>query len=176
MTRGYVKILLFIIMLPLFIVACGSEETETFVPRRAHPRIAEKKAPDEGLAPVEHKKISADKPRRNPFLSYIIVRKGREKAKRIKGPLECCALELFRVTAVVLSGESSYALINAPDGKRYIVRRGDLIGQNSGRIVKIDSGGLKVREYQRDDDGRVVSFKDRSLKILTKEEGGITTR
>ncbi len=172
MTRGLIKLLL-VITLPLLLVACGSDETETFVPKRAHPRIAEKK-PDETLPRMEHKKISMERPRRNPFLSYIIVRKGREKAKRIKGPLECCELDLFRVMAVVLSGDSSYALVQSPDGKRYIVRRGDLMGQKSGRIIKIDSTGIKVREYIRDDDGRVVSFKDRPLKILTREEGGIT--
>ncbi|MFQ5353674.1 MAG: pilus assembly protein PilP [Thermodesulfobacteriota bacterium] len=109
-------------------------------------------------------------------MSYIIIRKAKEKVERVKGPLECCSLDLFRVMAVVLSGDSSYALVNAPDGKRYIVRRGDLMGLAGGRIIKIDSDGLKVRVYKRDDDGRAVSFNDEALKILTKEEGGISTR
>ena len=51
-----------------------------------------------------------------------------------------------------------------------------LIGLAGGRIIKIDSDGLKVREYTRDNEGRALSFKDRALKILTKEEGGIPTR
>jgi len=175
MTRRYLKIF-FVALLPLLLVACGSEDSETFVPRRAHPKQAGKKAAEELPPRLEYKKISLEKPRRNPFLSYIIVKKSREKKTRIKGPLECCSLELFRVTAVVLSGDSSYALVQSPDGKRYIVRRGDLMGQRGGRIIKIDSSGIKVREYIRDDDGRVVSFKDRPLKILTREEGGIAAR
>ncbi len=175
MTRRYVKIL-FVILLPLLLAACGSNDSETFVPKRAHPKVTGKNAAEETMPRMEHKKISAERPSRNPFLSYIIVRKSREKRERIKGPLECCDLNLFRVMAVVVSDNGSYALVHAPDGKRYIVRRGDLMGQNSGRVIRIDSGGIKVREYMRDDDGRVVSFKDRSLKILTKEEGGITAR
>ncbi len=175
MAFRYLKIL-FIILLPLFVMACGSNETNNFVPKRAHPKVAVAKPVTDEYAQMEHKKISLEKPSRNPFLSYIIVRKGREKVKRIKGPLECCSLDLFRVMAVVLSGDSTYALVHAPDGKRYIVRRGDLMGQRGGRIIKIDTSGLKVREYTRDDDGRVISFNDRPLKILTKEEGGITAR
>jgi len=175
MTFRYIKIL-FVILMPLFVVACGSNDSDTFIPRRAHPKAAVAKAEKDKYTYLEHKKISLERPRRNPFLSYIIVRRGRQKAERIKGPLECCSLELFRVMAVVLSGDRSFALVNAPDGKRYIVRRGDLMGQNGGKIIKIDTSGLKVREYERDDNGRVMSFKDRPLRILTKEEGGITTR
>jgi len=175
MAFRYIKILL-LILLPLAVIACGSGETEKFVPKRAHPKVVAPKPAADEYANIDQRKISLEKPARNPFLSYIIVRKGREKVKRIKGPLECCDLDLFRVMAVVLSGDSSYALVNAPDGKRYIVRRGDLMGQKGGRIIKIDSNGLKVREYVRDDEGRVLSFKDRPLNILTKEEGGITAR
>jgi Tfp pilus assembly protein PilP len=175
MAFRYMKIL-FVLLMPLFVVACGSNDSDTFIPRRAHPKVAVSGADKDKYVHLEHKKISLERPRRNPFLSYIIVRWGRKKAERIKGPLECCSLELFRVMAVVLSGDRTFALVNAPDGKRYIVRRGDLMGQNGGKIIKIDTSGLKVREYERDDNGRVVSFKDRRLKILTKEEGGITAR
>ncbi len=175
MARQYTRIL-FVILLPLFLVACGSDDSETFVPKRAHPRTAAEKPAAPDTLQVEDQKTAFEKPKRNPFLSYIIVRKGKEKAKRVKGPLECCDVNLFRVTAVVLSGDSSYALVNAPDGKRYIVRRGDLMGLVGGRIIKIDSDGLKVREYVRDEDGRVLSFNDRALTILTKEEGGISAR
>jgi len=175
MVFRYTKFL-FVLILPFFVMACGSNDSEKFVPKRAHPRVAPAQAQPDALSYVEHPKISRERPNRNPFLSYIIVRRGKEKTTRIKGPLECCSLNLFRVIAVVLSGDSSYALVNAPNGKRYIVRRGDLMGQMGGRIIKIDSNGLKVREYERDEDGRVIAFKDRPLTILTKEEGGINTR
>ncbi len=175
MAFRYMKIL-FVILLPLFMVACGSNDRVKFVPKRAHPKVAATEPDVDEFAQLAHKQISLEKPRRNPFLSYIIVRKGRKKVTRIKGPLECCNLNLFRVMAVVLSPDSTYALVHAPNEKRYIVRRGDLMGQQGGRVIKIDRSGLKVREYARDDDGRVISFKDWPLKIVTKEEGGITTR
>ncbi|MFQ5428020.1 MAG: pilus assembly protein PilP [Thermodesulfobacteriota bacterium] len=175
MARRYMKIL-FVILVPLFITACGSDDSETFVPKRAKPKVvvADPVISEGNL--IESRQAGFEKPKRNPFLSYIMVRKGKEKVQRIRGPLECCGLNLFRVMAVVLSGDSSYALVHAPDGKRYIVRRGDLMGLVGGRVVKIDSDGLKVREYTRDDEGRALSFKDRELKILTKEEGGISAR
>lgn len=175
MTRRYIKIL-FLIIVPLVLVACGSDDSETFVPKRAHPKVAAKPAVVADGLSVEHQKVGFERPRRNPFLSYIIVRKGKEKVKRVKGPLECCDLNLFRIVAVVLSGDSSYALVHAPDGKRYIVRRGDLMGLVGGRIIKINSNGIKVREYIRDENGRAISTNDRALTILTKEEGGITAR
>ena len=171
----YVKILL-LAALALGLASCGSKETRPLRPRRARPRPAAGKPAEPALPTIEHKRINPEKPRRNPFLSYIIVRKGREAHKRIKGPLECCDLDLFRVMAVVLSKNGSYALVSAPDGKRYIVRRGDRMGLNGGRIIRIYSEGLKVREYARDDEGRIVSHRDRTLKILTREEGGITRR
>jgi len=175
MVFRYMKIL-FVILLPFVLMACGSGDKAKFVPKRAHPKVAATEPEVAEFAQLAHKQISLEKPSRNPFLSYIIVRKGREKVKRVKGPLECCNLNLFRVIAVVLSPDSTYALVHAPDTKRYIVRRGDLMGQRGGRVIKIDRSGLKVREYARDDDGRVTSFKDWPLKILTKEEGGITAR
>ena len=79
--------------------------------------------------------------------------------------MECCELNLFRLVAVVLSPESSYALVESPDKKRYIVRRGDLIGAMAGKITRINAKSITVREYDRDVTGKVISTNDEELRL-----------
>jgi type IV pilus assembly protein PilP len=111
-------------------------------------------------APVES---TAEVKQRNPFQSYILLAKI-EGAKKVKGPLECCELSMFKLQAVVLGQENAFALVLAPDGKRYIVRRGDIIGAMGGRIIRIEPKSIIVREVNVQD-GKAVSSNDTELRL-----------
>ena len=103
--------------------------------------------------------------RRNPFLSFVIISRDADKVVKIRGPLECCELNLFRLVAVVVSQESSYALVESPAKKRYIVRRGDIIGARDGKITRINAKSITVREYDRDISGKIISTNDEELRL-----------
>ena len=67
--------------------------------------------------------------------------------------------------AVVSGIGAPRALVQAPDGKRYIVKRGDQIGLKSGKVFSITKGGIKVRVPILDDDGKLVSSTDYELAL-----------
>ena len=80
-----------------------------------------------------------------------------EKPARERTPLECCDLMTFKVSAVVVSPSGNYALLQASDGKRYIVKKGDRIGLKDGTIVHIGKDVLVVEEIEKDQDDKVLA-------------------
>ena len=168
MTRN-LKILLALGAISLLLVSCKSEQTESTGRFKRAP--VPKPAPVEEAASVYTDELGAydaNASRRNPFLSFIVISRGADKAVKIKGPLECCELNLFRLVAVVVSSENSYALVESPDKKRYIVRRGDLIGAMDGKITRINTRSITVREYARDAGGKIISTSDEELRLPVK--------
>lgn len=108
---------------------------------------------------------------RNPFQSHIILMKAAPGAsQKIRGPLECCEISMFKVMASVVgvSDAEGFALIQAPDGKRYVVRRGDVLGARDGKVIKIHSNGIMIREFTRDEDGTIKSTEDIELRLEKK--------
>ncbi|MBE7415713.1 MAG: pilus assembly protein PilP [Deltaproteobacteria bacterium] len=107
---------------------------------------------------------------RNPFQSHLIASRGIDGPVRIKGPLECCELNSFKLMAVVVGSADSegYALIQAPDSKRYVIRRGDTLGTREGKVVKFTSNAVVVREVSRDAEGKVRSSEDVDLRLPEK--------
>ncbi len=162
-----------IALLPLALMACGKDQPQQVKPvKRASKPVAPpaeeaqavQKAPE-----IKPEEFSAKY--RNPFLSNILVMREKVGVKKIKGPLECCNLEQFSIVAVVVSRDSGYALVMGPDKKRYIVRRGDAMGPRDGHVIKITRDGLVVREYVRDENGKIVSSQDTELDLPSKKEG-----
>jgi Tfp pilus assembly protein PilP len=167
------KILFVVAAIPLLLVSCKSEQSPTSG-RFKRAKIS-KPAPVEAVAPDDaalKKRVASKASRRNPFLSYIAISTGAEKAVKVKGPLECCELNLFRLVAVVVSPDSSFALVESPDKKRYIVRRGDLIGRMDGKITRINTRSITVREYEKDVSGKVISTSDEELRLPTDKGSG----
>lgn len=162
-------------LLPLALAACGKDQ-----PKQAEPvKKARPAAPSPVPSPaVDEKKETEVKPEafdaryRNPFQSHIVMMQGRESSKKIRGPLECCDLDQFTIVAVVVGPDSAFALVQAPDAKRYVVRRGDVMGPRDGKVVKITESGLVVREYVRDEDGAIVTTQDIEVNLPAKKEGG----
>lgn len=156
--------------LSLSLFACKKEEPPPEQPvKRAEPakQAAAQAAPAQLDASAKIEPSVTDASRhRNPFQSHVILLRGiGDGAKKIKGPLECCELTLFRVHAVVAAKDGAFALVQAPDGKRYVVRKGDVIGTKEGKVIKIDGRAITVREFTKDQDGKVLSAEDTEVKI-----------
>lgn len=154
-----------------FLSACGGgEQKGSAAPAAASAPSAVKKVEVEALKPVVAEKMS-EAPLKNPFQSYVLIKRGEiDSSVVIKGPLECCEIATFKVVAALVSGDNPYALVSAADNKRYIVRIGDRIGLNSGKIVSINTGGLTVREQLKDIDGNIVKVNDVKLNVLEGSE------
>ncbi len=169
--NGRFKIFILLLVAPLFLVSCGSQAPQDeWKPKRAkvkRPDAANARLAGEKAAKIKamEKEMISKGPEGNPFLSDIIIRKAAESDEQLKGPLECCAISLFRLLAVVVGSDSSYALVQAPDGKRYIVRKDDRIGTRGGKVIKIDGTGLIIRENNYSVSGKVVSASDTVLML-----------
>jgi Tfp pilus assembly protein PilP len=145
------------------LISCSKKEEVKVAPVKKATPAQPSNAPVPAIniaAPVES---TVEVKQRNPFQSFILVMRG-EGSKKAKGPLECCELSLFKLQAVVIGQDNSFALVQAPDGKRYIVRRGDVIGSMGGRITRIDPKSIIVREVNTQD-GKVISSNDTELKL-----------
>lgn len=167
-----IRILTAIIALTL-LVSCNKAEEQQQPPIKK-PAKATKQAPSPDAVDMTagiSGSVEGAKLLRNPFQSHILLAKAAPGAShKVKGPLECCEISMFKVLAAVVGVNDSegFALIQAPDGKRYVVRRGDIMGAREGRVTKINDKGLVIRELSRDEEGKVKSTEDIELKLEKK--------
>ncbi|MEK6758397.1 MAG: pilus assembly protein PilP [Deltaproteobacteria bacterium] len=166
------KMMIAALCLPLLLVSCGKEEaTQAQAPKQAAHAGKAQAAAGQGIETAAALHVTAEHPARNPFQSHIVLMKGAEAAvkKVVKGPLECCELSLFRLMAVVSSSENSFALVLSPDSKRYVIRRGDKIGSNEGKVIKIGNNKVTVREPNKDEKGNILSTTDTEMTLPTEK-------
>lgn len=166
------KMMIAALCLPLLLASCGNEEVKQAETAKQASQAGKAKLPaGQSIEAAAAIQATAVQPARNPFQSHIILMKGSETAakKVVKGPLECCELGLFRLVAVVSSAENSFALVLSPDSKRYVIRRGDKIGTNEGKVVKIGNNKVTVREPNRDEKGNILSTTDTEMTLPTEK-------
>ena len=90
---------------------------------------------------------------RNPFRPTEMV----QKVLSIKRSDQ----ESYSVNTMVLNGviaglKKSKAMITLPNRKTVFVKVGDKVGTRDGHVVQIDSDGVRVLEYDKDEDGKLV--------------------
>ncbi|HEX9305916.1 MAG TPA: pilus assembly protein PilP [Anaeromyxobacter sp.] len=160
-------------LLPLAVLAvlaaCGSKPA----PRPAAPAaVAAAPAPAQPAQPAA---ADAKKPaepewsyssagKRDPFRSFLseIERGQGSLATRCATPLGRFELEQLKLVAVVTGLEDPVAMVEAPTGVGYSVRRGACIGKNGGAVAAVRSGELVVTEWAVRADGT----RDRTQTVI----------
>lgn len=84
---------------------------------------------------------------------------------RRREPLEAYDLETMVMAGTLLRQGQAVALVSV-DKLLYQVKVGDYMGQNNGRVVKIEEGKLELREVVQDASGEWV---DRTATLQTRE-------
>ena len=162
-----------IALIPLAVAACSRKEEQAKPPvKKASAAVAAAAVEPSDVkkeAPVRAEELSARY--RNPFQSHIMLLRGTDVSQKIKGPLECCDFDQFKIVAVVTGPDSGFALVEGPGAKRYVVKRGDAMGPRDGKVVNVTNNGLVVREYTRDEDGKILSSQDVEVKMPAKKNG-----
>jgi type IV pilus assembly protein PilP len=104
-------------------------------------------------APPEWSYSSAGK--RDPFRSYLreLDAPASAVASRCATPLGRFDVEQLRLVAVVTGLEDPVAMVEAPNGIGYSLRRGACIGKNGGVISAVRSGEVVVSEWAIRADG-----------------------
>jgi len=113
---------------------------------------------------------------RDPFASYLalVASRGRQAlaerqsrlANRTREVLENFSLATLKLVATMRMGEDRVAMIEDGTGKGYIVRRGNYMGKDSGRIEKITNSSLYLVEQVLNPAGDIV---DRQVTLTIKE-------
>jgi len=90
--------------------------------------------------------------RRDPFAPLVTKEEKQTKAGE-RPPLERYNLDDFKLTAVLRGGFGDNAVVEAPDGKGYIIHVGTIIGPNKGVVKKITENKLIVEEKYKNFSG-----------------------
>lgn len=93
--------------------------------------------------------------RKDPFKAYVNVKaapdRGKPSDEKKNGlPIHNFDVSQFKLIGTVMDAKGNKAMVVDPSGKGYVLRVGMTIGQNEGKIVKIDVGGVDVVEQSRD--------------------------
>jgi type IV pilus biogenesis protein PilP len=107
--------------------------------------------------------------RRDPFLSLIEITKAKPTKKKGATPFESYSLDEIKLLAIASSNNKHYALIKLPDGKTYTLTRGMTVGMQGGKVQRISTDSVWIREYIKDYKGELKP-RDTILK-LHKGEG-----
>jgi type IV pilus assembly protein PilP len=128
----------------------------------AAPAPAAPAASDAPAAP-EWSYSSAGK--RDPFRSFLAEssRTGSNLSTRCGTALGRYEIEQLKLVAVITGLEDPVAMVQAPTGTGYPIRRGACIGKNGGTVAAIRSGEVVVAEWAIRADGT----RDRTQTILS---------
>ena len=144
----------------LVLLAAGCSDVNAPAPEAAAPQKIKVTPPKDGeKAVAEEIQTPAAEPvfvynpngRRDPFLGLLAVKKpvGAQPAQP-QTPLQEYELGQFRLTGVIRNASGPAAMVMAPGGKSYVVKKGVKIGKNGGTIIAIENNRIVVEERYYD--------------------------
>lgn len=161
MTQRYVYQWVLIPCLLVSLAACGEKAKETpAASSKVQPKknqtakvVTEKVKENNAVAavpPVKYVYVSEN--RRDPFQPFIQIKRtvNNEPDLSAQTPLQQYVTSQYKLTAVIVGYGESMAMVVAPNGKSYVVRKGMKIGKNGGTIMQINKESLLVEEKFRD--------------------------
>jgi len=158
------------IALAAALAACG--ESKPPPPRPAAPAPAAAAAPaapaaaaaPEAKKPAEPEWSYSSAGKRDPFRTYLsdLEKSQGGLTTRCATPLGRYEVEQLKIVAVITGLEDPVAMVEAPNGVGYSVRRGACIGKNGGVVAAIRSGEIIVTEWAVRADGT----RDRAQTVL----------
>jgi type IV pilus assembly protein PilP len=93
--------------------------------------------------------------RRDPFEPLTLVRKPLAAQDAPLTPLQRFDLGQLRLIGVIVGKGEPRAMVVAPDGKSYILKKGVKVGRNDGKIVDITAEAILVEERYYDFSGEI---------------------
>jgi type IV pilus assembly protein PilP len=107
--------------------------------------------------------------RRDPFAAIVVKEEKQAKAGE-RPPLERYNLYDFKLAGVVWGGFGYNAMIEAPDGKGYLVRVGTILGPNRGVVKRITQDIMVIEEKFKNFSGE-TERKEIVIELRKKQEG-----
>jgi type IV pilus assembly protein PilP len=84
--------------------------------------------------------------RRDPFKSLLQLEKKQRDVSQLP-PIQQFDLDTVKVVGIVVDpGRGAQAMIRAPSGQTFVVRKGTIVGKNEGEVVEITLQGIRILE------------------------------
>ena len=154
---------------------CGKEEPVKQAPPQAPKAVAKPPAaqvpPSEAQtgAPPEARFVYQAEGRRDPFLPLLALKGKASLGREFENPLEAYDLFQYQLKGVVVGFGEPKAMVVAPDGKSYILRKGLRIGKSNGVVREITREKILVEERYQDLTGKThVNIQE---IVVPKREG-----
>jgi type IV pilus assembly protein PilP len=156
---------------------CGDKEVQQVskapAPKKTAARTVKKQAPQ--ISEQEAEKASPiylydPAGKRDPFEALLAVQKPIADTGLPLTPLQKFDLGQFRLAGIIIGKDEPMAMVMAPGGKSYILKKGVKIGKNAGTVVGIEADGVLVEERFYDFSG---AFRKSIQKIQLPEREGV---
>ena len=155
-------------MVLAFAMACADKKPP---PRPPAPPVAAVAAPAKPLASdaTVADWVYTSSGKRDPFRSFLteLGADGRVATTKCATPLGRFELDQLRLVAVVTGLDDPVAMVEAPNGVGYSLRRGACVGRNGGVIAAVRSGEVVISEWAIRADG--TRDKTQTVLRLPKE-------
>ncbi len=93
--------------------------------------------------------------RRDPFTPLLEVKRPMPGSDEPLTPLQRFDLSQLRLIGVIIGKGEPRAMVVAPDGKSFILKKGIKVGKNDGVVTSISKDGVDVEERYYDFSGEV---------------------
>ncbi len=175
MTRHGLYVLTLAMLNVFLLVGCG-EEPQTQPQPEAKKVVApppKAAVPQQTVAPSEPvlpRYVYEPAGRRDPFEPLVSAKKATAVVEEVTlTPLQKYNLEQLRLIGVIIGKGEPRAMVVAPDGKSYVLKKGVKVGGNEGVVIDITPEAVHVEERYFDFSGEIR--KSVQLIQLPKREG-----
>jgi type IV pilus assembly protein PilP len=107
---------------------------------------------------------------RDPFRPFIKREEPIRPEGVIESPLLQYELNQLKLVAIIVGGNEDRAMVEDSEGKGYIIRVGDYIGNRFGRVKQIRRDAVIIEEVYKDIVGRIRT-KEIILYLHPQEKG-----
>ncbi|MBI3398053.1 MAG: pilus assembly protein PilP [Deltaproteobacteria bacterium] len=132
-------------------------------PEVASPVVETKKEEKKEETAVEVKQ-------RNPFKPFITKATERVTVIVPKTPLQKYDVEQLKLVAIIWGVDNPMAMVEAPDGKGYRIKKGNLIGNKDGRVKRIEKDKIVIEEKFAEPGGEIKTNEFEIKLPLSKGE------
>jgi type IV pilus assembly protein PilP len=143
---------LFLMAFLISLAGCGKEASppQKTVAKTKKAKVgAKKQAPQEKQPAAETiapKYVYEPAGRRDPFLPLAQIRKPVSESGQPLTPLQKFDLGQFRLIGIIIGRNEPMAMVMAPGGKSYVLKRGIKIGKNAGQVINIREDAVVIEE------------------------------
>ncbi len=104
--------------------------------------------------PADGRFVYQTEGRRDPFLPLLALKGKASLGRQFENPLEAYDLIQYQVKGVVIGFGEPKAMVVAPDGRSYILKKGLRIGKSNGVVRDITREKILVEERYEDLSGK----------------------